>query len=152
MVNRNFQTHTFEIRNPITGQSKVVHRNLLLCVNFLPVLPYVDDTASMISSCAADVDEAVDLSTEQNAQSDGVLDHTARTRHWVSQIPGGDESHPSEDQMLPVESCVVDGDHEGGVPVSVPVSDDRLSVQSILVLTLLSCHTATGHTGAVLCC
>ncbi|KAL1277386.1 hypothetical protein QQF64_024059 [Cirrhinus molitorella] len=29
--------HTYRIRNPSTGQEKVVHRNLLMLVNFLPV-------------------------------------------------------------------------------------------------------------------
>ncbi len=37
VVDRKPQTHTYRIRNPATGQEKVVHRNLLLLVDFLPV-------------------------------------------------------------------------------------------------------------------
>lgn len=37
VVDRKPDTHTYRIRNPATGQEKVVHRNLLMLVNFLPV-------------------------------------------------------------------------------------------------------------------
>lgn len=37
VVDRNTETHTYRIRDTVTGQVKVVHRNLLMLVNFLPV-------------------------------------------------------------------------------------------------------------------
>lgn len=37
VVDRNVNTHIFKIRDTSTGQEKVVHRNLLLPVNFLPL-------------------------------------------------------------------------------------------------------------------
>uniref|UniRef100_A0A672M491 Gypsy retrotransposon integrase-like protein 1 n=1 Tax=Sinocyclocheilus grahami TaxID=75366 RepID=A0A672M491_SINGR len=37
VVDRIPDIHTYRIRNPATGQEKVVHRNLLMLVNFLPV-------------------------------------------------------------------------------------------------------------------
>lgn len=43
------QTHTYRIQNPTTGQEKVVHRNLLLLVNFLPV-PERISAASQVST------------------------------------------------------------------------------------------------------
>lgn len=84
VIECNPKTHTYRIRNPVTGQSRVVHRNLLLGVNFLPALPVgVDDFTSIVSSVTS-VDEG-DASTEQHQRE--VLDKAARTEHWVSRIP-----------------------------------------------------------------
>jgi len=47
-------THTYRIRNPATGQEKVVHRNLLMLVNFLPVNvehPQSDQLSGVSTSC-----------------------------------------------------------------------------------------------------
>lgn len=138
VVNRNPRTHTFEVRDPILGQSKVVRRNLLLCVNFL--LPEADDSASPISSFASDENEAVDLSTEQFTQPDCAADHTTRTQHWISQIPMVGGNHLFEVLVPPAVTCVMNDDCEdmcvtgsskaGGVPSNVPVSGDGLSYQS----------------------
>lgn len=37
VVGVNQQTHTYRIRDTVTGQEKVIHRNLLMLANFLPV-------------------------------------------------------------------------------------------------------------------
>lgn len=47
-------THTYRIRNPATGQKKVVHRNLLMLVKFLPVNvdgPTSDHLSDVSSPC-----------------------------------------------------------------------------------------------------
>lgn len=140
VVNKNPRTHTFEVRDPISGQSKVVHRNLLLCVIFLPVLPEADDSASLISSRASFENEAVDLSTERITQPDCAADQTDRTQDWVSRIPVGDEDHLPKVLEPPAEIYVLDDDHDDvcaaglstavGVPSNAPVPDDSLSCQS----------------------
>lgn len=107
---------------------------MLLCVNFLPVLPEATESASQISSCASDENEAVDLSIEQHSQPDCAsltpscdsyenedvnfsceqftpdctVDHTARTQHWVSQIPLVDTHHLPKALVPPADTCVTD--------------------------------------------
>ncbi|XP_046728051.1 uncharacterized protein LOC124400340 [Silurus meridionalis] len=44
VVDRDFRTHIYKIKHPVSGQLKVVHRNLLLCVNFLPLCDVVGAT------------------------------------------------------------------------------------------------------------
>ncbi len=39
----NSEVHTFTIRNTATGSEKVVHRNLIMPVNFLPLRNEVSD-------------------------------------------------------------------------------------------------------------
>ncbi len=54
VVDRKPDTHTYRIRNPSTGQEKVVHRNLLMLVNFLPVNvenPLSDQLSVISNSC-----------------------------------------------------------------------------------------------------
>ncbi len=51
VVDRDPKTHIYRIKHPLSGQLKVVHRNLLLCVNFLPVCDIVgtNDDESVFS-------------------------------------------------------------------------------------------------------
>lgn len=54
VVDRKPDTHTYRIRNLATGQEKVVHRNLLMLVNFLPVHvenPLSDQLSDVSTSC-----------------------------------------------------------------------------------------------------
>ncbi|KAI5089736.1 interleukin-1 receptor accessory protein-like 1-A isoform X1, partial [Silurus meridionalis] len=44
VVDRDPRTHIYKIKHPVSGQLKVVHRNLLLCVNFLPLCDVVGAT------------------------------------------------------------------------------------------------------------
>lgn len=37
VVDMNIEMHTYRIRNTVSGQEKVIHRNLLMLANFLPV-------------------------------------------------------------------------------------------------------------------
>ena len=120
VVSSNPKTHTFEVRHPISGQTKVVHRNLLLCVSFLTVLPEDTKSASQISSCASEPDcasltipcdsdekEDVNFSSEQFIP-DCTVDHTACTQNWVSQIPLVDTHHLAKALVPPADACVTD--------------------------------------------
>ena len=49
VVEKQENTHTFKIRNGETGQVKVVHRNLIMPVNFLPVPTEPEDCGSSVS-------------------------------------------------------------------------------------------------------
>uniref|UniRef100_A0A673JUV2 Gypsy retrotransposon integrase-like protein 1 n=1 Tax=Sinocyclocheilus rhinocerous TaxID=307959 RepID=A0A673JUV2_9TELE len=51
-------TNTFRIHNTVTGQEKIVHRNLLLLANFLPVTDICyNDSASLSPSSDAEADD-----------------------------------------------------------------------------------------------
>ncbi|KAK7933215.1 hypothetical protein WMY93_004111 [Mugilogobius chulae] len=82
VVSKDAKCHTFRIRNTVTGQEKVVHRNLLLSANFLPL--ELDHEQKSVSS----FDSTPEQSNENSAsQPLSVIDseHNAvdRTAEWV---------------------------------------------------------------------
>ncbi|KAI4889661.1 hypothetical protein NFI96_000231 [Prochilodus magdalenae] len=59
VIDRNPQTHIYRIENPMSGKTRVVHRNLLLGVNFLPLSCGTDDAgASFIDMSDGDEDSS----------------------------------------------------------------------------------------------
>ena len=85
VVETNMNTHTFRIRNCATNQEKVVHRNLIMPVNFLPIPSGSDD-----GSCVSDLTTgaASDSLPDGNVGSVGLPDYEPedRTVSWVSQL------------------------------------------------------------------
>ena len=98
-------THTAQIRNSVTGQTKVVHRNLLLCVNFLPAVAEDEEgSASVVSSASLPTPTpgGDDVSSRSVASARGP-DRVTRTQHWISKLPvEGDGSPP--DGIPPAQS------------------------------------------------
>lgn len=88
VVEKHGNTHTFRIRNCATAQEKVVHRNLILPVNFLPLPTEPEDGGSCVSDLATGA-------SDDSLQSDDVAgsvrlpdcDPEDRTASWISQIP-----------------------------------------------------------------
>ena len=100
VVEKQDNTHTFRLRNCATNQEKVVHRNLIMPLNFLPVPADPEDGGSFDSSLT---DVAVDESVI-GAESDGstVLPGSGpedRTVFWISQLPvsQGDQTTNMDD-------------------------------------------------------
>lgn len=108
VVDRKPRTHTYRIRNPATGQEKVVHRNLLLLVDFLPVpeeisvacpvssvsgpcssMPSSSSSlkGSSVISGALPTHMADDIACENVPLTSRVNDDTDRTLSWVSHLP-----------------------------------------------------------------
>ncbi|XP_061823055.1 uncharacterized protein [Nerophis lumbriciformis] len=85
VVEKQESTHTFRLRNCATDQEKVVHRNLIMPVNFLPVPTEPEDPGSFVSDLT-DVDgSALDVDIDgPSMPPDSVQD---RTVTWVSQLP-----------------------------------------------------------------
>lgn len=76
----NQTTHTYRIQNPTTGQERVVHRNLLMLVNFLPLdMSSQSDHSPVLSTEQSDVD--VDTNALDSVDAD---DSRMRTQEWVS--------------------------------------------------------------------
>ncbi|XP_038551037.1 uncharacterized protein LOC119884795 [Micropterus salmoides] len=91
VVDMNAETHTYRVRDTITGQEKVIHRNLLMLANFLPVgdssgLSDHDSSMSFAVSSAHtpdDVREAGETSSERVSRtlrtaSDSLVDGSDR--------------------------------------------------------------------------
>ena len=81
VTEKNGDIHTFKIRDDSTGREKVVHRNLIMPVNFLPL----DDTAEQAPDDVTSSDES-DAPTDE-------MDVEERTSAWVSELM----SHVSDD-------------------------------------------------------
>lgn len=83
VVEKHDNTHTFKIRNSAGDQEKVVHRNLIMPVNFLPIL------SESGGSCVSD------LSSSGSLLGDDFVDFVVlpdcepenRTVSWVSRLP-----------------------------------------------------------------
>lgn len=85
VVGKNGESNTFKIQHASTGQEKVVHRNLIMPVNFLPLNDSSQDEmdVSFLSS-------SVELTPGKEGVADASV-HSAeyRTRAWVSTLPSG---------------------------------------------------------------
>ncbi|KAF7640811.1 hypothetical protein LDENG_00012470, partial [Lucifuga dentata] len=87
VVGKNDTTHTFRIRNCTSAQEKVVHRNLIMPVNFLPVCPEGED--SVVGSLATEASDQ-SLLVEGDGGAFLALPESVpedRTVEWVSQLP-----------------------------------------------------------------
>ncbi|KAJ8402703.1 hypothetical protein AAFF_G00363750 [Aldrovandia affinis] len=98
VTEKNEGVHMLKIRNSETGVEKVVHRNLIMPVNFLPV-----QDGSEVVSRETDITEDVEDPSEDIMEVDSVAatgrDSNDRTVTWVSELPdpGEDQSDASED-------------------------------------------------------
>lgn len=107
VVSKDSRCHTYRIRHPSTGQERVVHRNLLLQANFLPVeldhgseSPF--DSGSEPSQEYCGVDGSL-LVTESE------FDRSERTASWVAETISpedspGRECTPPEPPQVPLDN------------------------------------------------
>uniref|UniRef100_A0A8C6S522 Gypsy retrotransposon integrase-like protein 1 n=1 Tax=Neogobius melanostomus TaxID=47308 RepID=A0A8C6S522_9GOBI len=110
VVEKNDDSHTFKIQNPTSGQIKVVHRNLIMPVNFLP-LPETesnDQEEDVLSPVSSSVDLSRSAVTDASSES-----AEFRTRAWVSKLPSNTGSVTN----------VEDGVLEDAVPENVQLNE-----------------------------
>ncbi|KAJ8391278.1 hypothetical protein AAFF_G00090650 [Aldrovandia affinis] len=125
VVARDPKCHAYRIKNTSSGHEKVVHRNLLLCANFLPLELEDEDVES---SFAESADSSTDMtgSGVSEVATDVIED---RTTNWVldspvpsppSECPGAnEESEDVElDDSVSQRESVVDGMFKGNGPLS----------------------------------
>lgn len=84
VVSLNASTHTYRIRNPMTGQERVVHHNLLMLVNFLPVDVDSFSERTFVSSCGTESDGVTDAAGLMSVVEEE--DVGSRTQEWVGNL------------------------------------------------------------------
>uniref|UniRef100_A0AAY4A1Q4 Gypsy retrotransposon integrase-like protein 1 n=1 Tax=Denticeps clupeoides TaxID=299321 RepID=A0AAY4A1Q4_9TELE len=103
--------HVYHVRNTSSGHVKVVHRNLLLQANFLPL--EVGDECSFTSE-----PEVSQVHSENSGRTqsvlDSVIDSAVRTVNWVAEVT--DTVGCAEDPQVP-------SGLEVSEPVSLPVNN-----------------------------
>ncbi len=126
VVDRNIDTHIFKIRDASTGQEKVVHRNLLLPVNFLPLdkaecavsdtvsSSAVTDSCDKPNSSESIVSLGVDVSKSRPSVRDGGLAETHEDS--VSVRPDGGLSLDANVSRATTDSCARTSDLVSGLP------------------------------------
>ena len=84
VVSVNSSTHTYQIRNPMTGQERAVHHNLLMLVNFLSVNVDSVSVHTFLSSCDNESVDVIDVYGVMSLVEAG--DAGSRTREWVGNL------------------------------------------------------------------
>lgn len=135
VMDRNTETHTYRICDTVTGKERVVHRNLLMLVNFLPVEGVCEvsepvDSLSVIQTSSDDpttdsllegekdclLDDVSRVNLSESERNDSLTDLVplaagGRIQEWIAQSPFSGRS--------PVESVVVKS-----APLVHPLSQD----------------------------
>lgn len=88
VVSMNSSTHTYRIRNLMTGRERVVHRNLLMLVNFLPVDVDSVSDHTLLSACENESGDVTDVDGMMSVVKAGVA--WSRTQEWVGNLTCGD--------------------------------------------------------------
>ena len=110
VVDRNTETHTYKIRDTATGKERVIHRNMLMLVNFLPmddtsmltdpgssspsaqlsmsgnVSASIDDPDSLPDAIEGDHDSGSESQQVQRENGHEPVDSEGRTVEWVARI------------------------------------------------------------------
>ena len=84
VVEKHENTHTFRIKNCTTDREKVVHRNLIMPVNFLPIPPGSENDGSCVSDFATD-DSFPDGDVGSAVLPD--CDSEDRIVPWIKRLP-----------------------------------------------------------------
>lgn len=113
VIDINQDIHTYKIQNPATNQVKVVHRNLLLPANFLPLEPEQEDMWSVWSILSNDETEIEEVRPEaiEDLEKEN---QTSRTLFWILQSPSGEnrEAVKPTEKNVERENIDVLNDHE----------------------------------------
>ncbi len=108
VVDRDPKTHIYRIKHPLSGQLKVVHRNLLLCVNFLPVCDIVgtndDESVFSVDDGASDECSVTSDDSTPNGVDLVVADFVAD--NGLQMERSGDAPDSAEVVVVPLQSGV----------------------------------------------
>lgn len=91
VVSKDPRCHTYRVKNISTGQEKVVHRNLMLQANFLPLEEGENEEESFHDDSLTSQEQS-DEALTQNSALGNSLPETERTAEWVASLPDTDDS------------------------------------------------------------
>lgn len=136
VVGVNTSTHTYRIQHPESGQERVVHRNLLMPVNFLPI--EVDNVSSRTFVASSET-----VSSEMVGLVSVVDENTAgsRTQEWIDSLSTVDVHSHSEDSSPEDVLCMsAESGHAGGPHTQMQLNTDDSCTHASLADTQ-STHT-----------
>lgn len=87
VVEKNSQIHTYKIKNVSTGQEKVVHRNLIMPANFLPLDLEKDSETTELSTLSEDEQDVPNDGQQEREINIPEEDQSRRTSEWIEQLP-----------------------------------------------------------------
>ena len=102
VVSADPRCHTYRVRNTSNEQEKVVHRNLLLLANFLPIEIDKEVDESILSESCESGNEQDDSPSDESHGLGSGLDKSVWTASWVAEA--------SASNKLPEHSQVQDTD------------------------------------------
>lgn len=113
VTDRNPQTHVYKVRDE-GGRTKVVHRNLMLDVSFLPIL---EPGREELEAGASDVVRECDPLSIDAVSELAVENSEYRTRSWINETPHANSQSGEDADDLEVED----------EPHSLPDASDQLT-------------------------
>lgn len=127
VMDMNKGTHTFRIRDTVSGQEKVIHRNLLMLVSFLPV------------GDGSDVSETSELASSEPVTDSSTSEAVLVRVNEESESQGGGVSPSAAGGSLDVEcdmnSSVPDGESQSPLTGPNSVDSERRTIAWITELS-----------------
>ena len=114
VIGRNPQTHVYQVRDD-SGRTKVVHRNLMLDVSFLPI---VQPDSEELEAGASDADSECDPLSSDAVSNLAVDASGDRTCSWIMETPNANSLAGEDD---------ADSQMEDELPQSLPGAPKQLT-------------------------
>lgn len=122
VIAKNPRCHTYRIKHPVSGQERVVHRNLLLQANFLPV--EVDQAEESSFDCVSESSHAHSEGSVSLIIPEHKVDCSERIASWVAESTPPDDSYEMA-HTLPESLKVPFADAESSPCVSGNDRDEK---------------------------
>uniref|UniRef100_A0A9J7ZL63 Gypsy retrotransposon integrase-like protein 1 n=1 Tax=Cyprinus carpio carpio TaxID=630221 RepID=A0A9J7ZL63_CYPCA len=122
VVSKDPRCHTYRVKNTSTGQEKVVHRNLMLHANFLPLEE--GENESFHDDLLTSHEKSGETSTQSSALGSD-LPETERTAEWVASLPDTNDSVEEQVETGEQESIMDAGKPESKSNDLVPESESK---------------------------
>ncbi|XP_048109735.1 uncharacterized protein LOC125301405 [Alosa alosa] len=129
VMDKNAKTHTYKIQNTVTGSERVVHRNLLMLVNFLPVqgVPHSSPSDLSMSSVLSSVPDVHSMASGQTSskQTEDQVSVQQESQHSVEDVQSlMSDSVPVNDLNGCLPSSNIESPSSDVLPV-LPVAKER---------------------------
>lgn len=131
VVNINAETHTYRIQDTVSGREKVVHRNLLMLANFLPM----EDPCNMSNPSSS-----MPITESSALETDDVREAGESLFKRESETPGVASASPDSGRSR--NSHVTEEARHGSLTDPEPVDSERRTIEWITQLSAPSLSEA----------